>query len=53
MDLWVTPGGTARPEEVLHLLGLDAVVEAGVVVERTRLELHDEIPQSEFVEGNA
>ena len=53
MDLWVTPGGTARPEEVMNLLGLDAVLEAGAVVERTLLELHDEIPQTELVEGNA
>ena len=53
MDLWVTPGGTARPEEVMNLLGLDAVLEAGAVVERTLLELHDEIPQTELVEAGA
>jgi radical SAM-linked protein len=42
IDLWVTPKGTARPEEVLSLLGLDDLTAAGAVVERTRLELHDE-----------
>jgi radical SAM-linked protein len=44
MDLWVTPGGMARPGEVLGLLGLEDVVDAGAVVERTRLELEDEPP---------
>jgi radical SAM-linked protein len=41
IDLWVTPKGTARPEEVLVLLGLDDLTAEGAVVERTRLELHD------------
>lgn len=39
IDLWVTPTGTARPEEVLHLLGLADVLESGAILERTRLEL--------------
>jgi radical SAM-linked protein len=43
MDLWLTPGGTARPDEVLGLLGLQDLLEIGAVLERTRLELHDEI----------
>jgi radical SAM-linked protein len=42
MDLRVTPGGTARPEEVLQLLGLDAPPGVGGIVERTRVELSDE-----------
>jgi radical SAM-linked protein len=42
MDLRVTPRGTARPEEVLELLGLGDPVASGVVVERTRLELAEE-----------
>jgi radical SAM-linked protein len=42
VDLWVTPNGTARPEEVLRLLGLADLLEAGAVLERTTLELHDE-----------
>jgi radical SAM-linked protein len=49
IDLWVTPKGTARPEEVLNLLGLDDLVAQGAVVERTRLELH-EIQTSEVSE---
>ncbi len=44
MDLWVKPTGTARPDEVLSLLGLKDVLEAGAVIERTRLELEDETP---------
>jgi radical SAM-linked protein len=44
MDLWLTPSGTARPEEVLGVLGLSDLVEAGAVLERARLELIDEIP---------
>jgi radical SAM-linked protein len=43
MVLWVTPQGAARPEEVLALLGLDDVVAAGAVIERSHLELHDEV----------
>jgi radical SAM-linked protein len=43
MDLWVTPNGTARPEEVLGLIGLVGPVENGVVLERTKMELTDEM----------
>jgi radical SAM-linked protein len=39
MDLRVTPRGSARPEEVLDVLGLGDPVASGAVVERTRLEL--------------
>jgi len=42
MDLWVKPSGMARPDEVLRLLGLEEVIDAGAVIERTRLELEDE-----------
>jgi radical SAM-linked protein len=42
MDLWVTPTGAARAEEVLELLGLSDLLAAGGVLERTRLDLHDE-----------
>jgi radical SAM-linked protein len=42
MDLWLTPGGTARPDEVLRLLGLEDLPDAGAVLERARLELEDE-----------
>jgi radical SAM-linked protein len=42
MDLIVTPTGSARPDEVLQLLGLKDLLDAGAVLERTRLELQDE-----------
>jgi radical SAM-linked protein len=42
MDLVVTPSGTARPEEILSLLGVEDLLEQGVALERTRLELDDE-----------
>jgi radical SAM-linked protein len=42
MDLWVTPTGAARAEEVLQLLGLDDVLTSGSILERIRLELQDE-----------
>jgi radical SAM-linked protein len=47
MSLWVTPTGAVRPEEVLHFLGLDEVVAEGVILERNRMELTDEIPPEE------
>ena len=43
MLLCLTSSGTARPEEVLGLLGLEDLLEAGAVLERSRLELHDEL----------
>jgi len=42
IDLWVTPNGTARTDEVLRMLGLDDLLDAGAVVERTTLELHNQ-----------
>jgi hypothetical protein len=42
IDLWLTPAGTAKPAEVLGLLGLTDLLDAGAVLERSRLELHDE-----------
>jgi hypothetical protein len=50
MDLRLTPTGTARPEEVLGLLGLADLLDAGAVCTRTRLELQDE-PSSPHAEG--
>lgn len=38
----LTSTGTARPDEVLGLLGLEDLLDAGVVLERSRLELKDE-----------
>lgn len=46
MVLRLTPSGTARPEEVLGLLGLEDLLAAGAVLERSRLELFDELPPS-------
>jgi radical SAM-linked protein len=50
--LRLTPAGTARPEEVLGLLGLEDLLDAGTVLERSRLELHDELPALEAGAGN-
>jgi radical SAM-linked protein len=43
MDLWVTSQGTAKPEEILGLLGLENLTANGAVLERSQLELHDEM----------
>jgi radical SAM-linked protein len=50
MGLRLTPAGTARPEELLELLGLKDLLEAGAVLERTRLELEDETHPDETPE---
>jgi radical SAM-linked protein len=47
IDLWVSPAGMARPEEVLRALGLEALLDNGVILERTKLELADELPEQE------
>jgi radical SAM-linked protein len=44
MDLRVTPRGTARPEEILGLLGLESTPGMCATIERTRVELLDEAP---------
>jgi radical SAM-linked protein len=45
MALWITPYGAARPEEVLRFLGLAEAYENGdLILERTRLELEEEVP---------
>jgi radical SAM-linked protein len=43
-DLWVTGTGTARADELLKLLAIDDLTDAGHVLERTELELIDETP---------
>jgi radical SAM-linked protein len=48
MSFWVTPHGTARPDEILALLGLGDLLESGAVLERTCVELQDSQPK-----GNA
>lgn len=42
MVLRLTPAGTARPDEVLGLLEIRDLLDAGAVLERSRLELKDE-----------
>ncbi len=42
LDLWVTPSGTARADELLKALNLTDLVEAGRIVSRSLLEIHDE-----------
>jgi len=42
MDFSVTPQGTARPDEVLHLLALSRLMDDGAVLERTVVEIQDE-----------
>jgi hypothetical protein len=44
LDLWVTPTGGARADELFRLLGLADLLDAGGVPERTHLEIHDEVP---------
>jgi len=45
LALWITSHGAARPEEVLELLGLGEAFAAGaLILERTTLELMDEVP---------
>jgi radical SAM-linked protein len=43
LDFWVTQDGTARPEEVLRCLGVADLLDNGAVVERTVVELRDEV----------
>ena len=42
LDLWVTPTGAARADELVRRLDLADLLEAGAVLERTTLELRDE-----------
>ncbi|MBY0231184.1 MAG: TIGR03936 family radical SAM-associated protein [Gemmataceae bacterium] len=43
IDLALTPAGTARPDEVLGLLGLPDLLALGAVLERTRLDLREDL----------
>jgi radical SAM-linked protein len=43
LDLWVTQTGTARADELLKLLEVSDLIDAGELVERTTLEIRDEI----------
>ena len=48
LDLWVTGNGTARADELLHLLNLSDLLEAGAILARSELQVHDETPASEL-----
>lgn len=50
IDLRVTPTGSARADEVLGLLGLNDLLDAGAVLERIALELHDETQTTDLSE---
>ncbi|AWM37130.1 hypothetical protein GobsT_49420 [Gemmata obscuriglobus] len=43
LDLWVTQTGSARADELLSLLRLKDLIDAGAVLERTAVEIRDEI----------
>ncbi len=53
MFLRLTPAGTARPEEVLGLLGLEDLLDAGAVLERSRLEISDELEKGSHEKRDA
>ena len=44
MALWITSNGAARPDEIIAALGLKELLDAGAVIERTDLEVYDELP---------
>jgi radical SAM-linked protein len=47
LDLWVTQTGTARADELLKLLGVADLTDAGSIVTRTTLELRDEVTNTD------
>jgi radical SAM-linked protein len=47
LDLWVTQTGTARMDEILKLLKLTDLQDAGSVVERATVEIRDEVSNSD------
>jgi hypothetical protein len=42
LDVWVTPNGSARPDELLVQIGLSEFHAAGGVIERSIVEIRDE-----------
>jgi radical SAM-linked protein len=46
LDLWVTGQGTVRADDLLRRLGLADALAAGAVLERTHLEIIDEVPDA-------
>jgi radical SAM-linked protein len=51
MALWVTPTGAARPDEVALALGLADLLHEGAPLERTDLEIEDELPTAAGTAG--
>jgi hypothetical protein len=51
IDLWVTQEGTARADELLELLGAADLLENGAVLERTTVEIRDEITAADPGDG--
>lgn len=43
LDLWVTQTGSARADELLSLLRIEDLIDAGAVLERTVIEIRDEV----------
>jgi radical SAM-linked protein len=43
IDVWVTQDGSARADELARELGLAPLIDAGAVIERTVLEIEDEV----------
>ncbi len=48
LDLWVTQSGSARADELLRTLNLFDLLDAGAILERSELQVHDETPASEL-----
>jgi radical SAM-linked protein len=47
IDLWITPDGGARADEIVRALGLQDLLDAGSAIERIELELADEVDSGE------
>lgn len=51
LDFWVTGTGTARADELLRLLGISDLLDAGAVLERTLVEIRDEFTNPDSADG--
>lgn len=51
LDIWVTPTGSARADELIRILGLGDRLTEGDLLERTVLEVQDEISPDEASDG--
>jgi radical SAM-linked protein len=51
LDLWVTQTGTARADELVRLLGVADLIDSGTVIERTTVELRDEVSSQHLADG--